>query len=81
MAFMNDDDIIIEFSRIGAYVKVTAVDPVSLMEASIVGPAAGSPEILKRTAVQKLRFVLSKRSAGNDGGGSRGGTPDGSIIA
>ncbi|MBM3598344.1 MAG: hypothetical protein FJX35_09035 [Alphaproteobacteria bacterium] len=71
---MRDDDIIIEFSRVGAYVKVTAVDPVSLMEASIVGPASSSPETLKRTALQKLRFVLSKRSPGTSGGGSGGGS-------
>jgi hypothetical protein len=68
---MRDDDIIIEFNRVGAYVKVTAVDPVSLMEASIVGPASSSPEILKRTAVQKLMYLLSKRgeSGGRPGGG------------
>jgi len=71
---MRDDDIIIEFSRVGAYVKVTAVDPVSLMEASIVGPASSSPETLKRTALQKLRFVLFKRSPGTSGGGSGGGS-------
>lgn len=74
---MRDDDIIIEFSRVGAYVKVTAVDPVSLMEASIVGPASSSPETLKRTALQKLRFVLSKRGPDAPGSGGAGG---GSIV-
>lgn len=71
---MRDDDIIIEFNRVGAYVKVTAVDPVSLMEATIVGPASSSPEILKRTAVQKLMYLISKR---NEGGSRPGG---GSVV-
>ena len=78
---MRDDDIIIEFSRVGAYVKVTAVDPISLMEASIVGPASSSPEVLKQTAVQKLRYVLAKRGqGGTDGTGGQGGGRGGSIV-
>ncbi|MSP90103.1 MAG: hypothetical protein EXQ92_15020 [Alphaproteobacteria bacterium] len=68
---MRDDDIIIEFNRVGAYVKVTAVDPVSLVEATIVGPASSSPAILKRTTIQKLMYLLSKRGEG--GGGAGGG--------
>jgi hypothetical protein len=70
---MRDDDIIIEFNRIGAYVKVTAIDPVSMIEATIVGAATTSPEVLKHTAVQKLIFLLAKRGKGDSGGPTGGG--------
>jgi hypothetical protein len=60
---LNDDKrIIIEFIQVGAYVKVSAIDPVSSVEVSIVGDPSASQEILKRNVLQKLNFVLSKRS-------------------
>ena len=61
---------IIEFHRIGNVVKVSAMDPASLTEVSIVGdPAAGEVE-LRRLAVRKLEFVLARRAAARttDGG-------------
>jgi len=61
MTSINDSRIIIEFIQVGAYVKVTAVDPVSLVEVSIVGDPSASRNILEQTAIKKLRFVLSKR--------------------
>ena len=62
-------EVIIEFHRIGNSVKVTAVDPVSLVEVSIVGPPDAGEETLKRTAVRKLEYVLNKRMGG---GAARG---------
>ncbi|MBB45354.1 MAG: hypothetical protein CMM43_04495 [Rhodospirillaceae bacterium] len=61
MTSINDSRIIIEFIQVGAYVKVTAVDPVSLVEVSIVGDPSASRDTLEQTAIKKLRFVLSKR--------------------
>ncbi len=61
MTSINDSRIIIEFIQVGAYVKVTAVDPVSLVEVSIVGDPSASRNILEQNAIKKLRFVLSKR--------------------
>ena len=61
MTLINDSRIIIEFIQVGAYVKVTAVDPVSLVEVSIVGDPSASRNTLERTAIKKLRFILSKR--------------------
>ena len=59
----NDDKrIIIEFIQVGAYVKVSAIDPISSVEVSIVGDPSASQEILKRNVLKKLNFVLSKRS-------------------
>lgn len=51
---------IVEFVSLGNSVKVTAVDPVSKREASIVGDPAAGKEALTRLAVQKLQYVLSK---------------------
>lgn len=64
MARLEDNRIIIEFIRVGAYVKVSAVDPVTGIEASIVGDPASGEAILKRTAIRKLRYVLEKQKMG-----------------
>jgi len=56
------DNYIIEFTQIGASVKVTAIDPKTLTEASIVGGAQYSQEFLTRQVVKKLEYVLSKRA-------------------
>ncbi len=55
---------IIEFHQVGNAVKVSAVDPVSMIEVSIVGPANASEEALRRNAVRKLEHVIAKRSPG-----------------
>ena len=55
------NEVIIEFQQIGNAVKVTAVDPESLIEVSIVGPSGAGEEILKRTAIRKLEYVIEKR--------------------
>lgn len=56
----NDEGYIIEYYRAGGSVKVTAIDPLTGTEASIVGaPAAGDSELAK-LAVRKLLYVMSK---------------------
>jgi hypothetical protein len=55
------DNYIIEFTQIGASVKVTAIDPKTMTEVSIVGGAQYSQDFLGRQAVKKLEYVLSKR--------------------
>ena len=65
MAGESGGDVIIEMQQVGNAVKVTAVDPVSLVEVSIVGSPSQGEEILKRNAVNKLNYVLRKqREAG-----------------
>jgi hypothetical protein len=59
-----DREVILEFQRIGNSVKVTAVDSETLVEVSIVGAASASEEILRRTAVRKLEYVLERRKQG-----------------
>ena len=55
---------IFEFHITGGSVKVTAVDPGTLTEVSIVGAANAGDELLKRNAVRKFDYVLKKKSAG-----------------
>ena len=61
MTSINDPRIIIEFIKVGAYVKVSAVDPISLVEVSIVGDPSASRNTLEQNAIKKLKFVLSKK--------------------
>lgn len=54
-------EVIFEFVQHGASVKVTAMDPGTLVEVSIVGPASAGQATLKATALNKLKYVLAKR--------------------
>jgi len=56
------DNYIIEFTQVGSSVKVTAVDPRTMTEVSIVGGPQYSQEFLTRQAVKKLEYVLSKQA-------------------
>ena len=58
---MADRDVILEFHSVGNAVKVTAIDPETLVEVSIMGPLAAGEEALKRVALRKLEYVLAKR--------------------
>jgi hypothetical protein len=55
------DNYIIEFTQVGGSVKVTAVDPRTMTEVSIVGAPGYSQEFLTRQAVKKLQYVLAKK--------------------
>lgn len=56
-------DVLFEFRRIGAYVKVSALDAETGIEVSIVGDAAAGELRLKQTAQKKLEYVLAKKAA------------------
>ena len=55
------DGYIIEFTQIGTAIKVTAVDPATMTEVTIVGGTQYSQEFLTRQAVKKLEYVLAKQ--------------------
>jgi hypothetical protein len=65
----GDGEYLIEMQRIGNTVKVTAVDPVTGMEASIVGPANAGRHVLSNNAVRKLQYVMNKEKKSRDSGG------------
>ncbi len=59
-----DNEFLIEFVRIGNSVKVSAIDPATGVEASIVGPAHLSEAQLGASAIAKLRYVLARKKQG-----------------
>jgi hypothetical protein len=63
-------EVILEFQRLGNAVKVTATDPDTLIEVSIMGPARSSEAELRRAALDKLEYVLRKRAKGSGARGS-----------
>jgi hypothetical protein len=54
--------VLFEFIRIGAYVKVIAIDERSGTEVSLVGDPSRSSDYLKRIAMQKLLRVMERKS-------------------
>jgi len=56
-------EVILEFHQVGAYVKVSAVDPVTLTEVSIVGNPAAGEAALRRAAIRKLEYVMQRDGA------------------
>lgn len=52
--------VLFEIVAIGNAVKVSAIDPVSNIEVSLVGPATASAYSLKMNALRKLKARLRK---------------------
>jgi hypothetical protein len=63
---------LLEFIPNGNFVKVCAIDPETGTEVSIVGPADGGEELLSRTAVNKLKYVLRKQRSAEQQSRQRG---------
>ena len=76
VASEHGDDIIIEFYRVGRSVKVSAMDPRTLTEVSIVGPATAGEATLKQAVLKRLEYVMARKrgEAGRRAGQGRGGT-------
>lgn len=53
-------EILFEYVRNGAYVKVTAIEPETRTEASVVVPAGLPQEQMQLQALNKLRYILKK---------------------
>lgn len=64
-------EVLFEFQRVGNYIKVSAVDPVTYTEVSIVGSPRAGQAALQRVAANKLRYVLD-RNGGRPGARRRG---------
>ena len=57
MKKQSDDGYIIEYIELGGSMKVTAFDPRSLREVSIIAPPSTSRAELARLAIRKLHYV------------------------
>ena len=58
----DERSVIIEFLPSGQYVKVSAFDPVTMTEVSIVGDPASGEHGLRQTVLRKLRYVIEKKN-------------------
>jgi hypothetical protein len=58
---VSEEGYIVEFITVGNSVKVTAFDPETLTEATVVGAPSVAREELAALAVRKLRYVIDKR--------------------
>lgn len=54
------EDVIIEFHAVGDSVRVSAMDPATLTEVVLVGPASAGEAALTRAVVNKLRYRLDR---------------------
>lgn len=54
-------EVIIEFHPVGNFMKVSAMDTVSLTEIVIQGPANAPESTLKNNALKRLEYVLKKK--------------------
>jgi len=52
--------VIFEFIQLGNCIKVVAIDTVTGIEVTIIGPITASQTYLERTALAKLRHTLNK---------------------
>jgi hypothetical protein len=59
-----DGEYILEFQAHGRSIKVTAFDPRTLTEASIVGARGATQQQLAELAIRKLRYVIEKQTHG-----------------
>jgi MinD-like ATPase involved in chromosome partitioning or flagellar assembly len=57
---MPSDEIIIETQRIGAILRVAAVDVATGTEVVFQAPASATRESIQRLAASKLRYVMTK---------------------
>ncbi|WP_288900835.1 hypothetical protein [uncultured Sneathiella sp.] len=61
MSSEDKSEYIVEFQQHGTSVKVSVIDPRTMLEVSIVGPSSAGQEELKRTALAKLQYVMNKK--------------------
>jgi hypothetical protein len=55
--------IYVEFVVMGNTVKATAIDPVTGIEASAIGPASAPQAVMAEQARRKLEYVLKKKGS------------------
>jgi hypothetical protein len=60
MTSKNDNGYILEFYKLGNSVKVTAIDPLTGKEATIITPLNLPQEQATKLAIQKLEYMLGK---------------------
>jgi len=62
MAAPGEHEVFFEFTLIGSFVKVAAIDSLTAIEVSITGPVNASRAELQRVALQKLKARLDREN-------------------
>jgi hypothetical protein len=62
MILMSKNSYIIESYQVGGSLKVTAIDPVTALEATVIVPTNTTKDDAQQLAVRKLEYVLKKQS-------------------
>jgi hypothetical protein len=58
---IDPGEVILEFVQIGALIRVSAMEPKSLTEVVIYGPASAGEAALRRTVLCKLDYMLARQ--------------------
>jgi hypothetical protein len=58
---IDPGEVILEFAQIGALMRVSAMEPKSLTEVVIYGPASAGEAALRRVVLRKLDHTLGRR--------------------
>ena len=58
----RDREVYFEVTRLGATVKVAAIDGATGTEVSVVGPASAAPSDLQQLALAKLKARLAREA-------------------
>ena len=75
-----EEGVLYEIQWLGNSARVSAIDPKTGIEATIVAPA-GAPEYeMKALARRKLAYLLARRQDGGAGGGAAGGGRGGIVV-
>ncbi|NQU61238.1 MAG: hypothetical protein HQ512_08925 [Rhodospirillales bacterium] len=56
-------EVLFEFRQVGNSVRVTAIDPITSIEITMVAPSRGSQEDVKKIAARRLAYVIAKKMA------------------
>ncbi len=59
---MAQNEFYIEFITIGPQIKVTAIDPETGLEVSIIAPTSATQQEMTRVAVEKLKRRIERES-------------------
>lgn len=54
-------DVIFEFIPMESYIKVTAMDTITLIEVSVQCPAGSSEHVMRHHALKRLDYVMRKK--------------------
>ena len=69
-------EVLYEFAKVGRHLRVTAIDPRTGIEVSMVADPRYGQVMIKRLAARKLAYVIAKKRGHGNKKGPHGGHPD-----